>query len=192
MLAGTACGGCPRSARPHPALGACAAGLCEPDCGLDRGRLLAPPFGEAKGGKAHMVNLHDHPPAWWVRERTCHRPEIVELRPRARRPVLRSAKDHDPPGAPPPAAGAAAAPCRTGAENGHHPPVQRRQDRGRDEGPATGPAAREDGLHGHRIHRVGPDPDRAHGRSDGMCACAAGPTSMAICTPPPCWTTCMW
>jgi hypothetical protein len=28
-----------------------AAGLWEPDRGLDRGRLLAPPFGEAKGGR---------------------------------------------------------------------------------------------------------------------------------------------
>jgi len=34
-----------------PASGACAAGLSEAGCGLDRGRLLAPPFGEAKGGK---------------------------------------------------------------------------------------------------------------------------------------------
>ena len=45
----------PGSARPRPARGASAAGLCEPGCGFDRGRLLAPPFGEAKGGKKQFA-----------------------------------------------------------------------------------------------------------------------------------------
>ena len=37
-----------------------AAGLCEPDCDLDRGRLLAPPFGEAKGGSGSFISDLDH------------------------------------------------------------------------------------------------------------------------------------
>ncbi len=53
-----ACGRCPRSARQPPAAGKCA-GLCaagrllgKPAPALSRGgRLLAPPFGEAKGGR---------------------------------------------------------------------------------------------------------------------------------------------
>ena len=60
LAAAGSCAGMSTIRAVAPGSGLCAVGLCETGRDLDRGRLLAPPFGEAKGGK-ETLPLHDIP-----------------------------------------------------------------------------------------------------------------------------------